>query len=123
MVQTCQKKNVHVVNTDKCWNLHECLWIAWESRPINVHSISQKKIQNMPAETRKTQVSMFLIRYIKVAINFAGMLLVDVWAYKWQFKIQFRPFFETILVSMLSIDALVIYSWKTYVEKIISTPA
>ena len=40
MVQTCRNTNVHVVNTDICWDPHECLWIAWESRPINVHSIS-----------------------------------------------------------------------------------
>ena len=29
MEQTCQNINVHVVNTDICWDLHEWLWIAW----------------------------------------------------------------------------------------------
>ena len=32
MVQTCRNINVHVVNTDTCWDPHECLWVAKESR-------------------------------------------------------------------------------------------
>ena len=51
MVQTCRNINVYVVNTDICWYLFEYLWITWESRPMNVHSISKKFLQDMTTET------------------------------------------------------------------------
>ena len=60
MMQNCRNINLNVVNTDICWeswDLHECLWIAWETRPINVHSISWKLFTKH--DSRNTKVSIF----------------------------------------------------------------
>ena len=74
MVRACLNINVHVVGTDICWVQDDCFWIGWESRPINVHSISKKNFTKH--DSRNTQESMFLSRNINAVINFAGMQLM-----------------------------------------------
>ena len=53
-------KIVHVVNTDTCWEILECLWIALESRPMNVHSGYKIKKLFTKHDGRNTQVNMCL---------------------------------------------------------------
>ena len=48
---TCLNINVNVVNTDIYWDLHECSWNAWESRPIKYTALAKNCLQTITDET------------------------------------------------------------------------
>ena len=55
MMQTCRNIKVHVVNTDICRDIHECLWIGLHEKvDLSMCTVEAKNcLQNMTAETLK----------------------------------------------------------------------
>ena len=57
MVQTCRSINVHVVNTDICWDLHECLMDCIRKQ---THQCAEYKLKLFTKhDSRNTKVSIW----------------------------------------------------------------